>query len=761
MGIAEIKNKDLCEQKIDFKSGNEMAAIAASHINFHIMGYYPITPSTEIAEELDAMKAEGEHDIKLIPGDGEHGAAGICFGATTAGGRVFNATSANGLLFAIEQLPVQSGLRYPMLLNVVTRSYSGPLDIRGDHSDIMAVLNMGWIILMAKDPQEVYDFNIMAVKIGEHPEVRLPVIVAFDGFFTSHQKRRVQYFADRKVVQDFLGKNETPYVSIDPRHPVTIGPYMNDPDLINNKKQQSIAMEIAYRKVIPQVFEEYAKLSGRKYSYLETYEMDDAESALFILNSAADTAKLAVDELRENGSKVGLIIPKVIRPFPAEEIRKAMKNLKSVLVADRQDSYGAWGGNMTIEVKAALKDDPENRTVVLSRIYGLGGKEYYIEDAHQMLREALDAAKEGRAKVPFEYHGANPGDENYKPLPLSKSITEENVNPGILSVVRNPETGKLEVKGFSGREATRMPKRIAPGHGACPGCGIFPTVDQFLKGLTGHVVVLFHTGCGMVVTTGYPYSSHRITYIHNLFQNGAGVMSGVVEMFEERKRRGEIPEDEEITFVMVSGDGGMDIGMGITIGAALRNHRIIVLEYDNEGYMNTGHQLSFTTPLGHATSTSNVGPKQFGKTTHHKDTAQIMAACHIPYVATAAESHYQDLIKKAAKAQQYSKEGFVFIKTLSSCPLNWRCEDKLAFRVVEKAVDSCFFPLYEVEHGKTTITYDPETKGKKVPVIEWLKMMGKTRHLTKPEYKDVVDSLQAEVDRRWKRLKAMHENPIL
>ncbi|NNG46111.1 MAG: pyruvate synthase, partial [Deltaproteobacteria bacterium] len=154
-------------QGVVVQSGNEISATAAKQINFHIMGYYPITPSTEIAETLDAMKAEGEHTVRMIPGDGEHGAAGICFGATTAGGRVFNATSANGLLFAYEQLPVQSGTRFPMVFNIVTRSVSGPLDIRGDHSDIMLAMNTGWIILMASDVQAVYDMNIMAPRIGE------------------------------------------------------------------------------------------------------------------------------------------------------------------------------------------------------------------------------------------------------------------------------------------------------------------------------------------------------------------------------------------------------------------------------------------------------------------------------------------------------------------------------------------------------------------------------------------------------------------
>ena len=313
----KILNKEAVKQSVDFKSGNEMAALAASHINYHIMGYYPITPSTEVAENLDEMSANGKHEIVLIPGDGEHGAAGICYGATTAGGRVFNATSAQGLLYAMEQLPVQSGTRYPMVLDVVCRTVSGPLNIRGDHSDIMMALNVGWVILLAKDPQAVYDMNIIALKIAEHDDVRLPVIVAYDGFFTSHQKRRIRYFSDRKVVQDFIGEFEIQNCSVDVDNPITIGPYMNDPDLINNKKQQSMAMEASY-KIIPQIYKEYEELSGRRYSIVESYMTEDAEAVLFILNSAADTARIVVDKLRSKGKKVGLVYPTVIRPFPAK-----------------------------------------------------------------------------------------------------------------------------------------------------------------------------------------------------------------------------------------------------------------------------------------------------------------------------------------------------------------------------------------------------------------------------------------------------------
>lgn len=746
-------------QKVDFKSGNEMAALAAKHINFHVMGYYPITPSTEVAEFMDEAKAEGEHDIKMIPADGEHGAAGICYGASVGGGRVFNATSANGLLFSLEQLPVQSGTRFPMVLDLVTRSVSGPLDIRGDHSDLYFALNTGWLILLARDPQAVYDMNIAAVRLGELSDVRLPVIVAFDGFFTSHQKRRVSYFEDAQVVRDWVGEAHFPIHALDPRNPVTIGPYMNDPDLINNKYQMKLAFDAAYQ-ALPELLADYGRISGRHYPMVDTYRMEDAEAAVFLLNSAAETAKDVADRLRARGRKVGVISLNVLRPFPAEEVRQALRQVKALLIGERSDSMGANGGNLTHEVKAALKDDPENRTLCLTRIYGLGGKDFYADDAEAFFDLALEAAQSGRVDVVYDYHGVTPGASNRIPVQVLPPLSREEMSPGLIKVEPNPETGELKVSVPPAWALTEKPQIIAAGHGACPGCGIFPALNQFFMGLEGDIVVLYQTGCAMVVTTGYPFSAHRVTYVHNLFQNGAATLSGLVEMFHERKRRGELPEDEDITFVMITGDGGMDIGMGPVIGTALRNHNLIILEYDNEGYMNTGSQLSYTTPMGHMTSTSHVGHAAFGKTFHHKDTAQIMAACHIPYIFTGVEAYPVDLIKKAAKAQWYARNvGTVYGKVLIACPLNWKSDDKLGNPIVKAAVDTCFFPLYEVERGHTRITYDPGNK--RVPVAEWLKLMGKTKHLLKPQYHEELASFEAEVDRRWRRLEAMHEHPDL
>lgn len=751
----------LAAQVTDFRKGNEMVVIAAQQINYHLMGYYPITPSTEIAEELDELFVQGGHDIAMIPADGEHSAAGICYGAAVGGGRVLNATSSQGLLYALEQLPVQSGTRFPMVLNVVTRAVNGPLNIRCDHSDLMMALNAGWIILLARDPQAVYDMNILAVKISEHPRVRLPVIVASDGFFTSHQKRMVKYFVDPKVVQDFLGANEPPVTALDPERPVTIGPYMNDPDLINNKYQLHLAMEAA-AELLPQMFAEYASLSGRYYSVVDCYAMDDAEAALFILNSAAETTKDAVDRLRSEGHKVGVISPNVIRPFPANEVRRALKNVQAIVIADRADSYGAGGGNMSLEVRAALKDDPENHTLCVSRVYGLGGKDFYVEDAEELLYLALQTARSGHVDEVFDYFGVNPGDTNIRINYEEPPLKLQDVSPNLSKVTQDEQTGELKVEVGTPRSTAIIPKRIAPGHGACPGCGIFPSLNQFLKGIDGHVVLLFQTGCGMVVTTGYPYSSHRVSYIHNLFQNGAATLSGLVEMFRERKRRGELQSDLDITFIMVTGDGGMDIGMGSAIGAALRGHPMIILEYDNQGYMNTGNQLSYSTPLCHATTTSHVGKVRTGKWFHHKDTAQIMAATGIPFVFTSVEGLGMDLVKKAAKAQWHVRKGhFVYGRVLSVCTLGWRSDEELGSKVVKAAVDCCFWPVYEIENGITTLTYNPEEKGTRIPVKDWLSMMGKTKHLLKPENAECLKEFEKEVNRRWERLKARAAHPLL
>lgn len=731
----------MINQVMEYASGNEMAAIAIKQIGYDLMGYYPITPSTQIAEQLDIMRANGETDLVMIAAEGEHSAAGICYGAAVAGGRVVNATSANGLLYAIEQFPVQSGSRYPMVMNVVCRTVSGPLSIKGDHSDIMYLLNAGWPILFASTVQQVYDFNIIALKLSE--STRLPVVVAFDGFFTSHQKGRCYRFEDDSVVREYIGPKVEEYPFLDIEHPITVGSYMNEPDLINNRYQLHLAMEQA-DKVLSELFGSYGELSGRYYQKVEGYCCQDAENILTILGSSYDTSMEAVEDMRAEGAKVGVATLHVLRPFPGKELMELLGNAKNIVVADRQDSYGAGGGNLSLEIRATLQRY-QGKQRVKSLVYGLGGKDFFKEDARDMLRMTED-----KSSSDFGYHGVTPGiSAGADDRPLFEPITREKTDIGVTKVDNDKR-----VTGGSLNGVTAMPGRIAPGHGACPGCGIPVNLNLLLKGIEDPVVFLFQTGCGMIVTTAYPRTSFKVPYIHNLFQNGAATLSGVVEICHRKQQKGEIPEGD-IIFVMVTGDGGMDIGMGSALGTALRGHKLLIFEYDNGGYMNTGYQLSYSTPMGAKSSTSHVGKEQYGKTFFHKDMPQLMAATGIPYVATVAESNPADFIKKAAKAAYYAKTtGTAYVKALSACPLNWNDVPATERRVIEAAVNSCYFPLYEVEQGKTRLSYDPEKQGKKIPVEEWLVMMGRTKHLIKDEYKGVVERIQKEIDIRYNALKA-------
>ncbi len=785
------------KQKILFANGNELAACAARQIRYHVMGYYPITPSTQVAENLDLWRAEGKCDIRLIAAEGEHSAAGICYGASAAGGRVFGATSANGLLYALEEMPVQSGTRMPMVMNVACRTVSGPLCIKGDHSDIMYLLNAGWLIFFAPRPQAVYDMNLMALKLAE--EVCLPAAVAYDGFFTSHQKRKCRVFEEDRTVQDYIGKWERNDTALNLKDPVTIGSYMGEKDILQNKYGLHRMMERADER-LDGLFAEYEGLSGRRYQKAEGYRTEDAEYLLVLLGSSYETAKEAVDRLRRKNVRAGALTLQVLRPFPAKELWEMCRNAKCILVGDRQDSYGAGGGNLSLEVRAALQRFGFSGKI-RARVYGLGGTDFFVEDALELFglcgqEHAEDfgyygvsedcaslRAEKGHDAGSGERKCVNGGDAcgrssqsagNMAGPPcgqpgqtadagrtVSNALDPEETLRQLTVCTYDPEKRQMQVQKGTVKDTLAMPKRLSPGHGACPGCGIPVNLNLLMRGIEENVVFVFHTGCGMVVTTAYPKTSFRVPYVHNLFQNGPATMGGIIAVFEEKQKRGEMPEGE-ITFVMVSGDGGMDIGLGSALGAACRNQKMILFEYDNGGYMNTGYQLSYSTPYGAKSSTSHVGKEQFGKSFFQRDTAQIMAAAGISYVATVAESNPADFIKKAAKASAYAKgHGMAYVKALSACPLNWNDKPATEREVVSAAVDCCFFPLYEVEQGITRLSYDPEALGRKVPVTDWLSRMGRTKHLLKEQYREVTDAFQAETDRRYARLKARAADPIL
>jgi pyruvate ferredoxin oxidoreductase alpha subunit len=522
---------------------------------------------------------------------------------------------------------------------------------------------------------------------------------------------------------------------------------MND-DLINCKVQMDLKFEQA-RKQLPQIFDEFAELSGRRYGFVQQYGDRDASSCLVALNTAGEAAKDAVDQLSDDGRPVNLVIPTVLRPWPEEQIVDALGSAERIVVAERASQYGA-NNYLANEIGAALQRQG-NRATIIQRAYGIGGLNFTRDDALSLyaLGEAWTPQLEPNERLGKWYHGAWEGDPNDDPPQTLVPLTVEQctLNAG--------KDGKVNL-----RELSAMPTRFDK-HTACPGCGIFTSLNLFLRGIDGHVVFLFNTGCGMVVTTGYPLTSFKVPYFHNLFHNGTSTATGVVEMIKRFKARGDLPED--ITVIAVSGDGGDDIGMDQVIGAALRNDPFILFEYDNKGYMNTGSQLCYTGFKGQRNSNAHIGPNQKGKRTHHKDIMEILRGTFAPYLATTAESHPADMIRKARKAQQTVRDGgFAFVKTLSVCPLNWGMDEHIGPSAVEAVVNACLHPLYEIEHGITKITVDPERSGKKVPVTQAFgKMGGAYRHMLSEEFATLTREVQVEVDRRWRRLKTLADSELL
>jgi len=304
------------------------------------------------------------------------------------------------------------------------------------------------------------------------------------------------------------------------------------------------------------------------------------------------------------------------------------------------------------------------------------------------------------------------------------------------------EPTKLTPKALS-----RRPERLAPGHRMCAGCGAPIVVRQVLAAIDDPVVVCNATGCLEVSTSLYPYSSWRVPWLHNAFENVAATISGVETAYRSLVRQGKVPE-ENIRFVAFGGDGGTyDIGLQALSGAAERGHSFLYVCYNNEAYMNTGIQRSSATPLGAQTTTTPAGTVIPGKQQPRKDLTAIMAAHDIPYAAQAAPSQWRDLMQKTRKGVECG--GTAFLNVLASCNRGWRHAPEETVEITQLAVDTCYWPLYEVEKGEWRLTYQPREKR---PLEEWLKRQGRFRHLFRPENRHLVDELQAEVDRRWEQL---------
>ena len=385
-------------------SGNEAVAIAMKQINPDVVAAFPITPSTEIPQYFSTFVSNGVVDTEFVAVESEHSAMTACIGAEAAGARAMTATSANGLSLMWEMIYIASSLRLPIVMSLVNRAVSGPLNIHNDHSDAMGVRDAGWIMLFRVINKEAYDNMLMAHRIAEHKDVRLPIMICQDGFITSHSIENIELIEDEKV-KEFVGTYKPEHYLLNKKEPIAIGPLDLQAYLFEHKYQQAEGMRNA-KKVIAEVSAEFEKMTGRKYSFFEEYKMEDAEYVVVCMNSTAGTAKFTVDNLRSKCIKAGLLKIRMFRPFPASEIAEALskESIKSIAVLDKSDSVNGAGGALFEDVTSAMYVNNKHVSTV-NYIYGIGGRDTTTKDIVSVFEDLQEIIKTGNLGNPYRYLG--------------------------------------------------------------------------------------------------------------------------------------------------------------------------------------------------------------------------------------------------------------------------------------------------------------------------------------------------------------------
>jgi pyruvate ferredoxin oxidoreductase alpha subunit len=382
-------------------TGAECTGEAMRQVNPDVVAAYPITPQTDIMHAFAQFVADGTVDTDLVTVESEHSAMSACVGAGAAGARTMTATSANGLALMWEVVYIAASLRIPMVMNVVNRALSGPINIHCDHSDSMGCRDSGWIQLYSENGEEAYENTLMGVRISEHPDVLLPVMVCQDGFITSHCVETAEVLDD-DTVKNFIGTYTPQYPLLDVDKPVTYGPLDLFDYYFEHKRQQVLAMENS-KKVIRAVFDEFGKISGENYDFFEGYMLDDAEKVIVCCNSSAGSVRVVVDELRSKGEKVGLLKMRVFRPWLNEMVVAKLRNAKAVAVLDRSASFGALGGPICIEVRSSFHES-NKKPYIINYIYGLGGRELDLDQIRKAFAE-LEDVKNGKLGELVRYLG--------------------------------------------------------------------------------------------------------------------------------------------------------------------------------------------------------------------------------------------------------------------------------------------------------------------------------------------------------------------
>ena len=686
-------------QNFDVIPGNKAVAYGVKLARVEVIPAYPITPQTTIIEYLSDFVANGQMDAEYIHSEGEHSCLGMAVGASMAGARTFTATCSHGLAYAHEVLAQATGYRTPFVMAVTNRTLGWYWSIGPDYSDVEPELNLGWIVNFVESNQEAMDMVLQLYKIAENHNVMLPAMMNLDGFYLSYSNERVE-IPDQDLVDSWLPPFKPPY-SIDPtEHRVFPAAVIPQQAMTGARRQLEEALQETGH-LIEEVSKSFGDTFGRYHSGLvEEYKVEGAEAILVTIGSMTTAARRAVDRLRSEGEKIGLIKIRFVRPFPASFFKKLSVKLRAIGVLDRMIQHGTNGGMIFNDVKSAISNTPEHAPVI-NFITGIGGEDIPIDDIISMGRKTLKVAEAGitDSEVEFVEHEASP------PVIPIKCDTDSEMNPSSLG---------------------------------CGGCGASIILRQIMDEMGKNTIIVNPPSCGAI---NYP-SVVKVPWVLSNFAAGASYQTGIYRALKVKGKLG------KVNVIGYAGDGGtVDIGLQSLSGAAERGESMIWVCYDNEAYMNTGIQRSGSTPQFSATTTTPSGSLWAGKPQRRKNMVMIMAAHRIPYIATASLSYLPDLKRKIRRAKEITEngEGLAFLHVHQPCTTGWYFPPEMTVEMGRLAVQTGAWPIMEVDHGAFKLNVKPKELK---PITEYLKPQKRFRHLNEEH----VNTIQEFTIKDWEML---------
>jgi len=618
-----------------------------------------------------------------------------------AGARTFTATCSQGLAYMHEVVAQATNYRAPVVMAIANRTLGWYWSLGPDYSDIMPEMNLGWLVGFVESNQECLDQTLMNFKVAEDPRVLLPTMMSLDGFYLSYSQERV-YLPEIEAVDEWLPPYEAPY-PVDP----TLSkawPSASLPSQLHTtyRRLHEEVMEDA-KKVIAEVDKSYGETFGRSYGgMVERYRCDDADSLMVTMGSMTTAARRAVDRLRDQGEKIGLLKLRFMRPFPREEVIELAGQVDSIGVLDRVVCHGTGGGMAFMDVKSALYNT-DIKVPVKNYVTGLGGEDIPIDDLYAMGRKIIrDKGRRLDQEVEFVEHTLPGG------------------------------TPPIDIE---------SEHCVHPGSDGCAGCGASIIIRTLLDTLGPNTIVVDPPNCAGVNYGGVV----KVPWVLANFASAPAYETGIYRALRKKGKA------DKVYVTSYSGDGGtVDIGLQSLSGAAERGESIIWLCYDNEAYMNTGIQRSGSTPMFASTSSTPVGSVWKGKPQRRKNMLMIMAAHRIPYIATASLAYIPDLKRKIEKAAEVTRngEGLAYLHVHQPCPTGWYFDPAKTVEVGRLAVQTGAFPLVEVDHGAFNISVKPrELK----PIKEYLEPQRRFRHVSEEQ----LEILQGHINGDWEALLKM------